>query len=106
MPNFVENLLFIGPDRGSLSFSNKFSTKPSIASNQLKVPIFFNDHLGSRKVYEKAKKKVGGCCHLKKNGDDVIEQKPMKSFKQIAGNRMAFFEIKSTCPSDFLKNIT
>jgi hypothetical protein len=54
----------------------------------------------------KRRKKWGVVVIKKKNGDDVIEQKPMKSFKQIAGNRMAFFEIKSTCPSDFLKNIT
>jgi hypothetical protein len=62
MLNFVENLLenergpmndqdltktdydpdFIGPDRGSLSFSNKFSTKFkfSIVSNKLKAHYF------------------------------------------------------------------
>jgi hypothetical protein len=48
---------------------------------------------------------VGGC-HLKKNGDDVIAQKLMTSLKQIVRYGMAFFDIKSTCPSDFLKNIT
>jgi hypothetical protein len=38
----------------------------------------------------------------KKIGDDVIAQKPMTLFKQ----GMAFFEIKTTCLSDFLKNST
>jgi hypothetical protein len=42
---------------------------------------------------------------LKKIGDHVIAQKPMTLFKQIARHMMAFFEIKSTYPSDFLKNI-
>jgi hypothetical protein len=42
----------------------------------------------------------------KKIGDDVIAQKAVTSFKQVGRHRMAFFTIKSTCPSDFLKNIT
>jgi hypothetical protein len=35
-------------------------------------------------------------------------KKTMTSFKQIARHKitMVFFEIKSTCPSNFLKNIT
>jgi hypothetical protein len=49
-------------------------------------------------------KKVGVA--IKKIGDDVIAQKPMTSFKQVVRHRMAFFKIKSTCPSDFPKNIT
>jgi hypothetical protein len=43
---------------------------------------------------------------FKKIGDDVIAQKAVTSFKQVARHRMTFFKIKSTCPSDFLKNIT
>jgi hypothetical protein len=43
---------------------------------------------------------------FKKIGDDVIAQKPITLFKQIARHRIAFFEIKSTRPSDFIKNIT
>jgi hypothetical protein len=43
---------------------------------------------------------------FKKIGDDVIAQKAVTSFKQVARYRLAFFKIKSTCPSDFLKNIT
>jgi hypothetical protein len=43
---------------------------------------------------------------FRKIGDEVIEQKSMTSFKQIVRHRMAFFEIRSTCLSDFLKNIT
>jgi hypothetical protein len=43
---------------------------------------------------------------FKKIGDDVIAQKPMMSFKQVVRHRMAVFKIKSTCPSDFPKNIT
>jgi hypothetical protein len=42
---------------------------------------------------------------FKKIGDDLIAQKPMTLFKQIARHMMAFFEIKSTYSSDFLKNI-
>jgi hypothetical protein len=51
----------------------------------------------------KRRKKWG--LSFKKNGHDVIAQKPMTLFKQIARHMMAFFEIKSTYPSDFLKNI-
>jgi hypothetical protein len=40
---------------------------------------------------------------FKKIGDDVIAQKPMTSFKQVV-RHMAFFKIKSACPSDFPKN--
>jgi hypothetical protein len=47
-----------------------------------KVPIFFVHCLGSRKVYQKEKKKVGVV--IKKNGDYIIVQKPMTFFKQIA----------------------
>jgi hypothetical protein len=43
---------------------------------------------------------------FKNVGDDVIAQKPMTSFKQVARHMMAFFKIKSTYPSDFPKNIT
>jgi hypothetical protein len=42
---------------------------------------------------------------FKKIGDDVIAQKSMTLFKQIARHMMAFFEIKSTYSSGFLKNI-
>jgi hypothetical protein len=70
-----------------------------------KVSIFFIRRLGSRRVYQKEKKKVGVVIK-KKNGDDVIAQKAVTSFKQGARHGMAFFKIKSTCPSDFLKNIT
>jgi hypothetical protein len=59
--------------------------------------------LGSRKVYQKKKKKVGV---VKKNGDDVTAQKLMTSFKQVARHMMEFLKIKSTCPSDFPKNVT
>jgi hypothetical protein len=69
-----------------------------------KVPIFFIHRLGSRKVYQKEMKKGG--LPFKKIGDDVIAQKPMTSSKQVVRHRMAFFKIKSTCPSDFAKNIT
>jgi hypothetical protein len=55
-------------------------------------------------VYQKKKKKVG--MPFKKIGDDVTAQKPMTSFKQVACHMMAFFEIKSTCPSNFPKNVT
>jgi hypothetical protein len=44
-----------------------------------KVPIFFIHRLDSRKVYEKEKKKVG--LPFKKNYDDVIVQKPIRSLK-------------------------
>jgi hypothetical protein len=64
----------------------------------------FIHHLGDRKVYQEEVEKSGGC-HLTKNGD-VIARKPTTLFKQIARHRMEFFEIKSTYPSDFLKNIT
>jgi hypothetical protein len=72
-----------------------------------KVPIFFIRRLGSRRVYQKEKKKrkKWGLSFLK-IGDDVIAQKPMTSFKQVVHHRMAFFKIKLTCPSDFPKNIT
>jgi hypothetical protein len=60
----------------------------------------------SMKIYQNEKKKMGMGCYLKKIGDDVIAQKPMTSFKQIARNRMEFFEMKSTCLSNFFKNIT
>jgi 6-phosphogluconate dehydrogenase (decarboxylating) len=40
---------------------------------------------------------------FKKIGDDLIAQKPMTLFKQIARHMMAFFEIKSTYSNDFLK---
>jgi hypothetical protein len=43
---------------------------------------------------------------FQKIGDDVIAQNPTTSFKQVVRHRMAFFKIKSTCPSDFPKNIT
>jgi hypothetical protein len=69
-----------------------------------KVPIFFIRRLGSRRVYQKEKKKGGVV--IKKIGDDIIVQKAVTSLKQVARHRMAFFKIKSTCPSDFLKNIT
>jgi hypothetical protein len=69
-----------------------------------KVPIFFIRRLGSRRVYQKRRKKWG--LSFKKIGDDVIAQKAVTSFKQGARHGMAFFKIKSTCPSDFLKNIT
>jgi hypothetical protein len=36
---------------------------------------------------------MGMGCYLKKIGDDVIAQKAMTSFKQIARHRMEFFEI-------------
>jgi hypothetical protein len=42
---------------------------------------------------------------FKKIGDDVIAQKTMPLFKQIARHMMVFLEIKSTSPSNFLKNI-
>jgi fibrillarin-like rRNA methylase len=57
--------------------------------------------LGSKKVYQKKKKKVG--LSFKKNGDDVTAQKPMTSFKQVPRHMKAFFEIKSTCPINFPK---
>jgi hypothetical protein len=57
--------------------------------------------LGSGKVYQIEKKKVGVVI-FKKIGNCVIAQKPMTLFKQIARHRIAFFEIKSTCSSDFL----
>jgi hypothetical protein len=69
-----------------------------------KVPFFFIRRLDSKRVYQKEKKKVG--VGIKKIGDDVIAQKTVTSFKQVARHRMAFFKIKSTCLSDFLKNIT
>jgi hypothetical protein len=62
-----------------------------------KVSTFFIHRLGSRKVYQKEKKKVG--LSFQKIGDDVIAQKPMTSLKQIARHRMAFFEIKLPCLS-------
>jgi hypothetical protein len=46
-----------------------------------------------------------GVAIKKKIGDNAIAQKPMTSFKQVVHHRMVFFKIKSTCPSDFLKNI-
>jgi hypothetical protein len=42
---------------------------------------------------------------ITKIGDDIIVQKPLTLFKQVTRHRMAFFKIKSTCLSDFLKNI-
>jgi hypothetical protein len=51
----------------------------------------------------KRRKKWG--LSFKKNGDDVIAQKLMTLFKQIARHMMAFLEIKSPYPSDVLKNI-
>jgi hypothetical protein len=69
-----------------------------------KVPIFFIRGLGSRRVYQKEKKKGG--IVIKKIGDDIIVQKAVTSFKQVTRHRMAFFKIKLTCPSDFLKNIS
>jgi hypothetical protein len=48
-------------------------------------------------------KKVG--LPFQKIGDDVIAQKAMTSLTQVVGHRMAFFKIKSTCPSNFPKNI-
>jgi hypothetical protein len=66
--------------------------------------FFFIRRLGSRRVYQKEKKKGGVV--IKKIGDDIIVQKAVTSFKQVARHRMAFLKIKSTCPSDFLKNIT
>jgi hypothetical protein len=38
----------------------------------------------------------------KKTGDDITAQKAVTSLKQAAPHRMAFFKIKSTCPSNFL----
>jgi hypothetical protein len=71
------------------------------------VPIFFIRRLASRKVYQKEQKEVKKWrLSFKKIGDDVIAQKAVTSFKQVARHRMAFFKIKSSCPSDFLKNIT
>jgi hypothetical protein len=58
---------------------------------------------------ERAKQKVTLCYFLKKLLCQVpifFIQKPMTPLKQIARHRMAFFEIKSDCPSDFPKNIT
>jgi hypothetical protein len=49
-------------------------------------------------VHHKEKKKVGVV--IKKNDGDVITQKLMTSLKQITHHRMAFFKIKSTCPSE------
>jgi hypothetical protein len=57
-----------------------------------KIPIFFIHRLGSKKVYQKEKKKWG--LSFKKIGDDIIAQNAMTSFKQIARHRMAFFEVK------------
>jgi hypothetical protein len=48
---------------------------------------------------QKMKKKWG--FSFKKIGDEVIAQKPMTSFKQVARHMMAFFKIKSTYSSDF-----
>jgi hypothetical protein len=70
-----------------------------------KVPIFFIRRLGSRRIYQKEKKKVGGVS-FKKIGNDVIAPKAVMSFKQVARHRMAFFKVKSTCSSGFPKNIT
>jgi hypothetical protein len=53
---------------------------------------------------KKRRKKWG--LSFKNIDDDVIAQKAVTSFKQVARHRMAFFKIKSTYPSDFLKNIT
>jgi hypothetical protein len=75
MLNFVENLLENERDPRSLvlSFSNKFSTKFSIVSYSLKVPIFFIRRLGSGRVYQKEKKKVWV----------VIAQKAVTSFNKL-----------------------
>jgi hypothetical protein len=54
--------------------------------------------------YQKEKKKWR--LSFKKIADDVIAQKAMTLFEQVARHKMAFFEIKSTCENDFLKNIT
>jgi hypothetical protein len=67
-----------------------------------KVPIFFIHRLGSGEIYQKKKKKVGVVIY--KIGDDVIGQKAMTSFK-VGRHMMAFFEVKSTCPSDLPKYI-
>jgi hypothetical protein len=61
------------------------------------------DHVVKGSI-KKRRKKWG--LSFKKIGDDVIAQKAVTSFKQVARHRMAFFKIKSTCPSDFPKNIT
>jgi hypothetical protein len=53
---------------------------------------------------KKRRKKWG--LPFNKIGDALIAQKAVTSFKQVARHRMAFFKIKSTCPSDFFKNIT
>jgi hypothetical protein len=70
----------------------------------VRYQIFFIRRLGSRRAIKKRRKKWG--LSFKKNGDDVIAQKAVTSFKQVVRHRMAFFKIKSTCPSDFPKNIT
>jgi hypothetical protein len=36
----------------------------------------------------------------------LLRKKPVMSFKQIACHRMVFFEMKSTCLSDFPGNVT
>jgi hypothetical protein len=51
----------------------------------------------------KRRKKWGSS--FQKIDDDVIAQKPMTLFKQIAHHGWQF-ELKSTCRSDFLKNFT
>jgi hypothetical protein len=63
---------------------------------------FFIHLLGSRKVYQKEKKKWG----LSFKKMLITAQKPMTLFKRTARHRMVFFEIKATCPSDVLKHIT
>jgi hypothetical protein len=79
----------------------KFRTKFIVAL----CDVFWKIARTGRFYFEKREEKSGDC-HLKKFGDDVIAQKAVTSFKQVARHRMAFFKIKSTCPSDFLKNIT
>jgi hypothetical protein len=61
-------------------------------------------HLRQNKRKYKLITSKGGGLPFKKIGDDVIAQKPRTSFKQVVRHRMAFFKIKSACPSDFPKN--
>jgi hypothetical protein len=64
---------------------------------------FFSFVYYLRRIYQKEKKKAR--LSFKNIGEHVIVQKAMTSFKQVARHMMAFFEIKSTCQSDFPKNM-
>jgi hypothetical protein len=55
-----------------------------------KVPIFFTHRLVREYEGLLESEEKSGACHLKKNGHDVIAQKPMTLFKQIACRKMAF----------------